>query len=313
MPKIRKQNKRVKKKNNRNTRKKRTNRNIKIPVVPLLELTTETEPGGNNTITEPGIGSKIKVEDLVDVSEQKAGIISIVRDLEGQVDTAYELKKVLEAELDATRKKLSEESAVRAQLERRIKSAEEQFSLIEQLRQDISFAEQERNRFDDLLARTRQQLKVMTGERDSLAEQTAIAETHIKELNSDKTVLEARLMNLKDRVSDMERMGAELADARAEIENLRDKVADAENRAADLHTHLQQQQAMNNDLREIKEYLEKEIKASNAEYKIARNELDSFKKAICDIRSEATETNGRIRHRYLRPGKAAKLRSKPNR
>jgi len=313
MPKIRKQNKRVKKKNNRNTSKKRTHGNIKIPVVPLLELTTETEPGGNNTITKSGIGSKIKVDAFTDVSEQKDGIISIVRDLEGQVDTAYKLKKVLEAELDVTRKKLSEESAVRVQLERRIKSAEERFSLVEQLRQDISFAEQERNKFADLLAQTNRQLKAMTGKRDSLAEQTAIAETHIKELKHDKTVLEARVMNLKDRVSDMDRMGAELADARSEIENLRGKVADAENRAADLHSQFEQQQAMNKDLREIKKYLEDEIKASNAEYKIARNELDSFKKAICDIRSEATETNGRIRRRYLRPGKAAKLRTKPNR
>ena len=305
MPKSRKQKTRVKKKNNPSIRKKRTNEDVDIPVVPLLESTTENETGEDNTMTERGVSSRIEMEDFADVSEERSGIISIVKDLEGQVDTAYELKGILETELDATQKKLSEEFAARAQLEQRVKSVEAQVSLIEQLHEDISFTEQERNKFANSLAETRQQLKAVTNERDSLAKQTASAETHTNELESDKTALEAQVMNLKDKVTDMDRLRAELAETREQVENLRDKLMGAENQAADLRTQFEQQQAVNKDLMETKRHLENKIKTSNANYKTAKNELKAFKKAMCDIRSEVTQTSGRVRHRYFKPSTVA--------
>jgi len=42
----------------------------------------------------------------------------------------------------------------------------------------------------------------------------------------------------------------------------------------------------------------------NINYEAARNELDAFKKALCDIRSEATQTSGRVRQRYFKPAPA---------
>jgi len=327
MPKSRKQKTRVKKKNNPSTRKKRINEDVDIPVVPLLESTTENEPE---------VSSEIEMEDFADVSEERSSIISIVKDLEGQIDTAYELKGVLEAELDATQKKLSEESAARAQLEQRVKSVEAQAALAEQLHEDISFAEQERNKFANSLAETRQQLKAVTNERDSLAKQTASAETHTNELESDKTALEAQVMNLKDKVTDMDRLRAEfaeikearqgldeqvrvlssrleaadtskdtfekeLAEAREQVENLRDKLMGAESQVADLRPKFEQQQAVNKDLMETKRRLENNIKTLNVNYKAAKNELDTFKKAMRDIRSEAVQTSGRVRQRYFKP------------
>jgi len=300
MAKSRKQRTRVKKKNNPSIRKKRSNKDIDIPVVPLLELSTEKKPG---------VSSEIEMEDFAGVSEERSGIISIVKDLEGQVDTAYELKRVLEGELDATEKKLSEEFAARAQLEQRVKSVEAQAALAEQLQEDISFAEQERNKFANLLAQTRQQLKAVTGERDLLVSQAASAGTHINELESDKTALEAKVMNLKDKVADMDRLRAELAGVREQVENLRDKLMDTESQAADLRTQFEQQQAVNKDMMETNRRLENKIKTLNVNYKTAKNELDTFKKAMRDIRSEAVQTSGRVRQRYFKPSTLS-LRSK---
>jgi len=330
MPKSRKQKTGAKKKNNPSTRKKRISEDVDIPVISLLESSTENETG------KPEINGEIEMEDFADVSAERASIISIVKDLEGQVDTAYELKEVLEAELDVTQEKLSEESAARAKLEQRVKSLEAQAALAEQLHEDISFAEEERNKFANSLAQAQQQLKAVTEERDSLAKQTASAETHTKELESDKTALEAQVMNLKDKVADMDRLRADLAEikeagqsldeqvrdlssrleasdtskdalekdlseTREQVGNLRAKLMGAESQVVDLRTQFEQKQAANKDLMEIKRRLESEIRTLNANYEAVKNELETFKKAMRDIRSEAAQTSGRVRQRYFKP------------
>jgi hypothetical protein len=40
----------------------------------------------------------------------------------------------------------------------------------------------------------------------------------------------------------------------------------------------------------------------NIKYEAVKNELDAFKNAIRDIRSEASQTSGRVRQKYLKPG-----------
>lgn len=112
---------------------------------PLLELTAESARELQMRQLDSGM------KDLADVSEEKDSIISIVKSLEAQVDEALELKEALEAELDATQKKLSEESAARAQLEERVRSLEPQAARVDRLlRDDPSFAEEERDYVADL-------------------------------------------------------------------------------------------------------------------------------------------------------------------
>ena len=97
---------------------------------------------------------EIEIENFEDVSEDSASIISIVKDLEEQVETAFNQKEALEAELDATKKKLSEELAARAQLEARVISLEAQVAQGEQLHEDICFAEEQRDKSANLPAET---------------------------------------------------------------------------------------------------------------------------------------------------------------
>jgi DNA repair exonuclease SbcCD ATPase subunit len=338
----------IKGKNKPSLQKKRPTRSKKITNSPLL--VSSADRAASNTAVLQTIPFDIeegtlRMEDFADVSEERTSIISIVKGLEGQVETAFELKKVLEAELDATQKQLSEESEARTQLEIQVTSLEAEAALASQLREDISFAEEERNKYANLLAQTQEQLEGVTAERDSLAEQTASAEVHTKELKDETTALEAKVINLEDRVIDFNRLRGELMEMteahkdsreqvhdltrslealeasrdalereltgahqnaetlRAERGKLQGKVTVAENRATDLRIQLEDQQAANRELIEINTRLENEIKKVNIKYDTVKKELDAFKNALRDIRSEAARTSGRVRQRYFKPKK----------
>lgn len=337
MPKSQKKKKSVKKKSAPQRKKSVTKK--KTEIEPVLETAEEMIPA---EIT-PGIEeSEFEIEDLADVSEERASIISIVKGLEGQVETAFKLKEVLEAELDTTQQRLSEEMEARTQLEVQVNSLPTQTALAEQLRQDISFVEEERNKFADELAQTQQEFEQAAAERDSLTKQFSCSEANLKELESDKIALEAQVMNLKDNITDADRLRKELAEItqahrqshkqthdltrrletaeasknaletqlaethqnaqalRVEAEQLRRKVADGESRTANLRIQLEDQQAANRELIESNTHLENETKMANINYEATRNELDAFKSALRDIRSEATRTSGRVRQRYFK-------------
>ena len=238
--------------------------------------------------------SEIGIEDFADVSEERASIISIVKGLEGQVETAFELKEAMEAELDAAKEKLSEESAARVELEEQVKSLEPKAALADQAREDLTFADEERNKIANLLTEAQQQLEAVTKERDSLAEEVTSAEPHVKELEDEKMSLEAQVMNLKDKVADFDRL-------QGEVEDLREKLMDTDSRATDLSHQLEEHQAANKDLVKTRTRLESEMKTLKVNHEAAKSQLEAFKKALHDIRTEATRTSGRVRQRYLKP------------
>jgi len=342
MPKSQKQETNVKKKKKKSTRKKKLNAKQERTDKALLK------PDNSVGIEE----AEVKIEEFIaDVSEERASIISIVKGLEGQVETAFKLKEVLEAELEQTQKKLSEEMDARVQLELQVKSLESQAALAEQLREDISFAEEERNKFSNLLDQTQAQLEEVVSERDSLAEQMDSKVLNLKELEGEKIALAAQVMNLKDKILDANRLRKEFAEIteshrslleqvhsltkrlenseasneslelelaetrqgsqnlREEIENLRKQSAATDNKTANLRIQFEDQQAANRELMESNTHLENELKMSNINYEAAKNELDAFKNALRDIRSEAALTSGRVRQRYFKPSGFA-LKSK---
>ena len=238
--------------------------------------------------------SENKMEGFADVLEERASIISIVKGLEEQVDAAFKLKEVLETELDITQKMLSEELTARAQLEAQVKSLEEQSVLAEQLSEDISFIEEERTKFANLLAETQPQLEAVVEERDSLGEKAASVEKYAKKLEGERTNLEAQVMNLKDKVTDVNRL-------RGEVDNLRKELIDADSRVANLRFQLGEQRAVNKGLMETRTRLECEMKIAKANHKVAKNEVDVVRKALHDIRGQAARSSGRIRQRHLKP------------
>ncbi len=325
MLKSQKQKTSVKKKKKAITRKKRTDK-------PLLESTTDQAAPN-------AVAVNSTIEGFTDVSEERTSIISIVKGLEGQVETAFKLKEVLEAELETTQNRLAEELDARAQLEVQVKSLEVSAALAEQLREDIFFVEEERNKFSNQLASIQLQLEQATAERDSLAEKMASTETNVKELESEKITLEASVMSLKDRIvgtnhlrgeleeiteahrgsrehvhdltkrleaseASKEAFEKELAETHQNALTLQEKVTCADNLIADLRIQLEDQQITNRELMETNTRLENEIKMVNINYKATKNELDASKNALRDIRSEATQTSGRVRQRYFKPASA---------
>jgi chromosome segregation ATPase len=87
------------------------------------------------------------------------------------------------------------------------------------------------------------------------------------------------------------------------VEKLQEKVAGTDGRAADLSIQLKDQQAANRELMETNTRLENEIKMLNIRCEAAKSEVDAFKNALRDIRSEATRTSGRVRQRYFKPAR----------
>jgi len=87
---------------------------------------------------------------------------------------------------------------------------------------------------------------------------------------------------------------------RDEVEDFRERVTNSDSRAADMRIQIEDQQAGNRDLMETKTRLENELKMLSINYEAAKSELDSFKNAMRDIRSEATRTSGRVRQKYFK-------------
>jgi CAP-Gly domain-containing linker protein 1 len=286
--------------------------------------------------------SEFKLEDFADVSQESASIISVVKGLEEQVETAFKLKEVLEAELDTTQKRLAEELDARSQLEAQVELLQMRAAQVEQLREDVSFAEQERNKFANLLSHTQPQLEQAITDCDSLTEQLSSAEANIKELEGEKMALEAHVMNLKDRVADTNHLRGELAEMteanqdlreqlhnmtrclestetskdaiekeldrshqssrklQEELEAFREKIAASDNLLTDTRIELEDQQAVNKELMETNTRLESELEMLNINYEATRNVLNASKNALREIRSEATQTSGRVRQRYFK-------------
>ncbi len=298
--------------------------------------TAQRSHGRGKSATRVIEETPMRIEDYGDISEERASIISIVRGLEGQVETAFKLKEVLEVELDDVQKKLSEESATRAHLEARVNSLEAEAALVEQLREDIAFAEEERNKFANQVSEMRPQLEAITRERNAQTDDLTSLKAHTKVLEGEKMALEAQVMNLKDKVVDIEHMREEvgkltqtrrdldeqvrelsdslgfsdtaknvlekeLDSVREEAGELREKLSQADGRGADLRGQLEDQQATNRNLMEIRARHESEIKTLRANYETTKTELTAFKSALHDIRSEATRTSGRVRQRYFKP------------
>ncbi len=136
-------------------------------------------------------------------SEESGHFTSMVKDLHGDIDAAYVLKKALEADLTATQQKLSEEEAVRAELEARANMLEGKAALADELREDISFVEEEQNKTFRRLKEVTSELEQVSSQRDGLVEQRDRYAERLKELQTQRFDLEAQVLDLRERLAEM--------------------------------------------------------------------------------------------------------------
>jgi chromosome segregation ATPase len=227
------------------------------------------------------------IDDFADGSQERSSIISMVRGFEEQVETAFALKEVLEAELDTTQRRLAQEVAARSELEAQVELLQTHSALAEQLREDMSFVEQERNSFADELANTRPQLEQALAERDSLAKQIASVDADAEGFQAEKKALEAQVTDLQNKIGDADSLRKELTETTQAYQRLREQ-----------HHDLQD---ANRELMGTSTRLENEIRRVNADYEAAKKKLKALKVGLSDIRSEAMQTSRRIRHKYSKP------------
>ncbi len=108
---------------------------------------------------------------------------------------------------------------------------------------------------------------------------------------------------LAETIQEAQALREEVEELGAKVEKLRDELTGAESRTADLRIQLEDQQANNRRLMETTTRLDNEIKMVNINYDANKKELDAFKNAVRDIRSEATRTSGRVQQKFLQPKK----------
>ena len=154
---------------------------------------------------------EIRIEDYADVSDGRASVLSVVIGLEEQVNTAFKLRQILQADLDATRRELAEASAARAELESRIKPIGAQATLVQRVGRAVSAAEAQRNKLAGALAKTELELQAATAERDALAENVCSAEDVAGRLETERMAREAQVMNTQDTVAEVEHLRSKLA------------------------------------------------------------------------------------------------------
>ncbi len=210
-----------------------------------------------------------------DISRESRGIISVVADLEEQLNAAFELKEAIETDLAAARAELSRESAARIELESEVQLLKAQTALVDQLRKDISFVEEERNEVSRRLSEATARLEETTDERDLLSGEKSAAEERINDLQSQNIELEARVLNLKADAADLGRLRKELlqvSEARRTLEE----------RAADLAAHLEAAEA-------ARAAMELDLDATREVVRSQREEAAELQKTLAATHIEVAE------------------------
>jgi chromosome segregation ATPase len=103
---------------------------------------------------------------------------------------------------------------------------------------------------------------------------------------------------LAESIHDVQALRDEIEDLHAIEAKLREELTIADSRTSDLRKQLEDQQAHNRRLMETNTRLENEIKMVSINYEANRKELEAFKNAVRDIRSETTRTSGRVQEKF---------------
>ncbi len=247
----------------------RINRELQVRIRELeFELARDTQG-------DEGVGA-----DDTEASVESGSIIAVIKDLHAEIEAGCELKEALEADLAAVKNKLSAEESVRTELEARIKLLEAKAALGDQLREDISFVEEERNETARRLEQVTSQVEELAEERDTLAEQKAVDEARIKEVQNDRISLEAKVLNLEETVAEMDRLRDELAEARDNAQRFEEN---AQNIKGKLEATEVAKNALDLDLTTTRELLRNQSEQIDE----LKDELADTRTQIADLRAQA--------------------------
>ena len=104
---------------------------------------------------------------------------------------------------------------------------------------------------------------------------------------------------LAETVHDVQALRDEIEDLHKTEIKLREELTVADGRTSDLRKQLEDQHANNRKLMETNTRLENEIKMVTINFEANKKELDAFKNAVRDIRSETSRTSGRVQQKLI--------------
>ncbi len=257
---------------------------VAVTTEPGPEMSAESElaPEADQHIAIAD-NEEAEMDDFLNVADETTSILSIVKGLEDQIDTAFELKEALESELEVTRQELSEQLSARGQLQSHVDLLESQAALSDQLREDIAFAEEERNKFVGLLAELKPQLEAISLERDSLVEKLSLAEKQGHKLETERMTFEAQVMNLRDELGDMDRLQSELAEVVEARRSLGEQVLELSDQLVAFEAS--------------RLSLEKELSDSQTTLVSLREELRELRPKLTDSEGEVADLTVRLAQR----------------
>ncbi|MHC4871473.1 MAG: HEAT repeat domain-containing protein [Planctomycetota bacterium] len=276
-------------------------------------------------------------EDFDAVSEDSVDIITIVRELEKELDSAFDLKDSLQTELDSTQEALEVEVSSRKELEAQVELLEAQADLASQLKEEIAFVKEDRNVLSRRLGEANSKLEQSVADHDMVVGQLNSAESNIRDLQREKVDLEAQVINLKDKVRDLadtteakRTLEAKVRDLssrlkatdiaknsleleltkiaeigrglREENENLRNNLSESNIELTNLKSKLQDNEDEKHEILVEKDRLESELTSLANKYEASAKVLDAAKKSLKDIRSAALRTTEHFKDRYYKPG-----------
>jgi len=226
---------------------------------------------------------------------ESRGVIQIVASLERQLNSAFELRDALEADLQTTRAKLSEETANRRDLEERFVLLEAEAALVDPLRDELSFIEEERNEIARKLKTAEDLLERVTTERDTLTKKMDAAETDIEEFERIKVDLEAQVLNLEEHAqelklarTELEERNAQIADLTVRLRGVTGQLEAGETSKKALELDLATNKKISGELREEVQALTQKANSLETDLSDLRGQLEEQQVENADLRVQST-------------------------
>lgn len=214
------------------------------------------------------------------IAKVQDNILTLVENLHGELDAAYDARELLEADFQEMKNHLYEQKAVRTELEARIKLLGAQSALVDHLREELSIVEEQRDSAKRRLDHTNSILDQTRQERDQLSQKCESQAAHYDELMKKKVELESKLVRLEVQVAESDRLRTELAETRHGSQLL-----DKKNK--DLNSQLEA-------LEISKNAMELDVLTSHEAFNNLANENNELKEQLAEAKDEQMELQATI-------------------
>ena len=220
------------------------------------------------------------------MSDDGSSIIAMVKDLHAEIDTAYELREGLEADLAAMTNKLSEEKGLHGEHEAQLRLLEAKAAFGDQLQRDLASEKKTHTDTSRRLDEVTSQLEKVTEERNRLAEQNTTDAARMQEIQGDMDGLETKVSHLETKVAEMGRLRETLAETREDIAEAREQSDRLEEQRQDLKGKLEASEVAKNAIELDLTTTREVVRNQNEHVEELKDILETAEAGLADLRVE---------------------------